>query len=189
MGVMDLVESLTPVRLVRSLRSGTCPACGVEKGAQVSVCPACYARLTPQLRAGLLNPIGHGYERAMLQALRHLGAARLLLDRDTLTSIRHVPLTPAALGRALLHHSLASRVCPRCAAGKPPRSALCETCRSIIRANAAMVQQGRRAAELTRCLDDIEASILADDPDRYQRAMIQAIRLGKARVFHYPALF
>lgn len=78
----ELAERLTPENLLRSLRSQTCPSCGLIKPPRKSICTACWAQLTPTLRAHLYRLIGQGYDKAMLAALQHLGKSQLILPGD-----------------------------------------------------------------------------------------------------------
>ena len=76
-----LADQLTPVNLLKSLSSPVCPACGHPKGRHKSLCFDCYSFLSPDRQHALYKRIDHGYDRAMLEALKLLGAQRLILPK------------------------------------------------------------------------------------------------------------
>jgi len=61
-------------RLVNSLRSNICPACGDFKKAKNTLCGSCFAQLAPNRRNALYRGFGEGYENAVREALVALGA-------------------------------------------------------------------------------------------------------------------
>ncbi len=64
---------LNPEKLIQSLGSRTCPACGRSKQPRRTLCAHDYYRLPPDMRAALYNRIGRGYEEAITEALEYLG--------------------------------------------------------------------------------------------------------------------
>jgi uncharacterized protein with PIN domain len=70
-------RSITTVRMVRSLRSATCPACGKKKKPNYSFCYGCFNQLSQQQKSGLYERLGKGYRKAFEKALRALGAERI----------------------------------------------------------------------------------------------------------------
>jgi tRNA(Ile2) C34 agmatinyltransferase TiaS len=71
-------ETLDWRRLVNSLRSDTCPACGGYKRGAISVCPKCWRGLPKAKQQRMYDRIGEGYQEAMIAALRHLGVTRFV---------------------------------------------------------------------------------------------------------------
>jgi len=76
-----LADQLSAPNLLRSLASATCPACGHAKEYHKSLCLDCYRYLSPDRQHALYQRIDHGYDRAMLEALKVLGAKRFILPR------------------------------------------------------------------------------------------------------------
>lgn len=79
----DVAEQLTPVNLVRSLRSCVCPACGGPKGRRKTFCLDCFNQLSPDNQRQLYQGLEQGYETAVLRALRVLGVTRFILPTDS----------------------------------------------------------------------------------------------------------
>ncbi len=67
---MSILQSTAD--LIRSLRSGICPACGAGKKRRNTFCGDCYYKLDRPLQAALYKPVGGGYETAVNTALRKL---------------------------------------------------------------------------------------------------------------------
>jgi hypothetical protein len=59
-------------RLIRSLASTTCPACGRNKGRSKTLCYSDFCRLPARMKAATYNRVGSGYEEAVLAALQFL---------------------------------------------------------------------------------------------------------------------
>jgi hypothetical protein len=71
---MITIEDITTKDLVTSLRSTCCPACGEWKKVGNAFCYSHYKSLDSSLKRRIYNRIGHGYERAFMDAMNHLGA-------------------------------------------------------------------------------------------------------------------
>lgn len=178
-----LWESCTPVRLVKSLASTVCPACGGWKKPRMSLCSRDYRSLSKDCQLALYRRVGSGYEQALVAALRQLHTARPIWASDPkqkpeadpqqeLAFIRHVSLDRITFW--LLAHSLRDVVCPKCAGAKPGGRALCDVCVSAV--NAA----GQRAAG---ALLHLTAATLEVNPNLYSVTMVEALRAVKTRVF------
>lgn len=75
----SLEEQVTDRKLLASLRSTTCPACGQHKGAKKWFCAAEFYSLPREHRLNLYRPYGYGYREAVLDAMRHLGVDEFLM--------------------------------------------------------------------------------------------------------------
>lgn len=72
---LDDFQYFTPTRLVASLRSIVCPACGGKKKVAQTLCGKDYYALPLPMRTALYKRVGEGYEKAIYDALKHLGAS------------------------------------------------------------------------------------------------------------------
>ncbi|WP_428936898.1 hypothetical protein [Fontivita pretiosa] len=182
----DIAESLTTVRLLQSLRSEVCPACGRTKTARQPLCDSCLRRVPSRIKAELQRRVSEGYDRAMLRALRHLKAPRFILPGDQILPLGRLPLNPQALRPQILRLSLESRVCPRCAGEKAQAEVFCHRCRALLRSNAALIKGGMLFGSQLREIEaSIDPAMLTTEPLRYTQAVIDAIRLMKGRGFHH----
>ncbi len=190
----DPAEKLTPRNLAASLKSEICPACGRRKAARRSLCWRCWQRLPRWLQRALFQSIDQGYDRAMLQALRELGAEFFILPGESRAQrIQRLPLDPRVLRPSLLERSLQSKVCPRCADAKLAGAVLCNRCLECARGALARLHGGRRGLDLqalqaieSGIFDRLDAATLQNDPGAYARALCDAIRVTRSRLFYLP---
>jgi hypothetical protein len=75
-----LIDQLTDVALVTSLRSVKCPACGGAKKRGHTLCFREYRALPATFRSALYDRLHHGYREAVLEALQFLDAATFQVD-------------------------------------------------------------------------------------------------------------
>jgi hypothetical protein len=69
---MAVIDQLTSAKLVKSLQSVTCPACGGAKVRRQTLCRRDYFRLPQSMRKALYNLLGKGYREAVAEALAFL---------------------------------------------------------------------------------------------------------------------
>lgn len=69
---MSEISNQRRLEILGSLKSTKCAACGQPKKAMRSHCQRCYFALTPELRRGLYQRFGSGYEEAYEESLRFL---------------------------------------------------------------------------------------------------------------------
>lgn len=72
--------TITVQMLIDSLRSRTCPACGVRKASRQTVCRGCWRRLPGHIAKTLYAPLGQGYEQAVHTAITWLGATEFRME-------------------------------------------------------------------------------------------------------------
>lgn len=65
---------------IASLDSEICPACARVKRRGQTLCRRDYRCLPVVVKADLYNPVGHGYEDAVVAALSHLGGDGMYLS-------------------------------------------------------------------------------------------------------------
>ena len=80
----------------RSLASNICPACAGLKRNRQSLCIFCFNSLTSQQRGLLHRTVGDGYELALFNALRCLGAKQIHLPSKSgrIATAYHQPGSP-----------------------------------------------------------------------------------------------
>ncbi len=83
---MIRMETLTYARMLRSLRSMTCPCCGGVKKMNQSLCFRDYRTLPRPMRNALYNLMGDGYAEAMLEALNYLNSGAFHMPDGTLAT-------------------------------------------------------------------------------------------------------
>lgn len=66
--------TMSTTEVIRSLKSTDCPGCGGFKRARRSVCSMCWSKLPSRIRSDLYSPSGKGYEKAVTDAVSHLGS-------------------------------------------------------------------------------------------------------------------
>jgi predicted amidophosphoribosyltransferase len=66
-------QPVTTIRLIRSLGSELCPACGGHKTRNYPLCRGCYEALPADVRRALHASRHRGYQQAMRDALTALG--------------------------------------------------------------------------------------------------------------------
>ena len=66
-------QPVTAIRLLRSLGSELCPACGGDKTRNYPLCRGCYEALPADVRRALYASRHRGYQQAMRDALTALG--------------------------------------------------------------------------------------------------------------------
>lgn len=171
----DLAEDLTAVRLIESLRSTVCPACGEVKTPRKSLCARCWSKLPGQMRSALYHRFEDGYDRAMLHALRRLGCTQLIGPDDRHAHpMAQLPVRfDVPLKLEALKASMTGTVCPVDCGNKSPGLALCPHC--------------------FQCVDyDLRGGIIARQlaaaPIDYAAAMFKVLRHLRARAFHYPSV-
>jgi hypothetical protein len=59
-------------KLVESLSSTLCPACGRKKKHAQTLCYGCYKSLPQPLKSALYARLGNGYEQSFNDAMRYL---------------------------------------------------------------------------------------------------------------------
>jgi len=69
-------EGVTTIRLLRSLRSNTCPACGQAKRPYYTLCYVCYTSLPKDQQRALYSSVHKGYRQAVESALAALNVSQ-----------------------------------------------------------------------------------------------------------------
>ena len=64
-------------KLIASLRSTTCPACGGFKQPNQTMCRRDYSKLSGPQKRALYKRVGEGYEAAVADALKTLGVTEM----------------------------------------------------------------------------------------------------------------
>jgi hypothetical protein len=190
----DVAEALTPLNLLASKESEVCPACGERKGAGQSLCTGCRSSLPHDLSMALQQRrcFDDGYDLAMLRALRELHARVFFRPCALAVPIKQLRLDPAVLTPDVLRASLAGTLCPKCGNAKMPVRALCNLCRTTLRANLREVTTTRNVSstlfrdQLAKVEGDMDPNLLDSDPARYAQGIIAAIRWTRGKVFYHP---
>jgi hypothetical protein len=182
--LVDLAEQLTTRRLLESLKSERCPACGEGKFSRHTFCGRCYRRLSSQLKTRLYARIDSGYDRAVAAAMKHLGKKRFIMPADDVSPIGQISAVSTLLTQELLDRSLHSVICPKCAGAKQGGYCLCHGCRGKLRAACADVDLF--AINTATVADSLQPALLKSDPAQYGQLMAAAIRRLRGNVFHFP---